>query len=91
MDGGAISGDSMLMWFMLRFGGVLVAKSCKCFLNVARHAEMAVAFFIVPVKSQSEIASAFPIHVAHVILLEDFEEVFNVVLVDTFYPKVVDD
>jgi hypothetical protein len=91
LDGGTISGDSLMMWLMLRFGGVLVAKACKCFLDVAGHAEMDVSFFIVPVESQSEIASAFPICVTSVILLEDFEEVFDIVLVDIFYPKVVND
>ncbi len=68
-----------------------MAKSCQCFLGVAGHADMDISSFIVPVESQPKIASAFPIHVACVILLEDFVEVFDIILVDIFYPKVVDD
>jgi hypothetical protein len=81
----------MLMGLVMRFVGVLMVKSCEGFFNVARHAEMDVPSFVVPIKGQAKVPGAFPVRVTGVILLDNFKEVFNFVLVDVLYPEVVND
>ena len=47
-------------------------------------------FDVVPIESQSEIASSFPVGVELVILAKACEKMFHVLVVDVLYSKVID-
>jgi hypothetical protein len=69
LDGGAVGGDGMWMWLPLGFVGRFVSKSDCSFFSVARHGQMYLAVFVVPIQCKAEVSSAVPISVHFVILL----------------------
>ena len=78
-----------MMRLVLRFGGTLVAVSREGFFDVAGHAEVDIAFLVVPVKGQTKVKGTVPIGVAGVVLFEGFEEMLDIILVDVFYSEVL--
>lgn len=53
----------MLMRLVLWLDGTLVAKSYEVFFNVVEHAEVEIAFLVVPIKGQAKVTGAFPVGV----------------------------
>lgn len=68
-----------------------MAKYYKGFFNVTGHDKVNIAFLVVPIKRQAKVMGAIPISVASIVLFEGFKEMLNIILVDIFYSKVVDD
>ena len=66
-----------------------MAKTNKGVLDVSRHGAMYFVLDVVPIKGKAEVACSIPVRVNFVVLLENAHEMLNIVLVDVFHPKVI--
>ena len=76
---------------MLRPFWHFMLKSCKDVLDISWHGKVAFTFDVIPIKSDSQILTSFPIYVAVVMFFEYADEMVCMLLSHICYSKIIDD
>ncbi len=64
-------------------------KRTRTFFDVPWHGAMYFVLDVIPIKGKAEVACSIPVCVNFVVLLENTHEMLNIVLVDVFHSKVI--